>query len=129
MSNQRTQLIVLLILQAVAVIIYPPVFFQTAPQAAVLPPALFILFVVALAAMNSGGLSPIAGRSSLAFVQGVNIVVRMMMLLPNLKNAAGNWDWLLLIVQIIAMGLSWYTMTQIEKRPPNSLLFKTKVEV
>ena len=129
MSNQRTQLIVLLILQAVAVIIYPPVFFQTAPQAAVLPPALFILFVVALAAMNSGGLSPIAGRSSLAFVQGVNIVVRMMMLLPNLKNAAGNWDWLLLIVQIIAMGLSWYTMTQIEKRPPNSLLFKTKAEV
>ncbi len=129
MSNQRTQLIVLLILQAVAVIIYPPVFFQTAPQAAVLPPALFILFVVALAAMNSGGLSPIAGRSSLAFVQGVNIVVRMMMLLPNLKNAAENWDWLLLIVQIIAIGLSWYTMTQIEKRPPNSLLFKTKVEV
>jgi hypothetical protein len=129
MSNQRTQLIVLLILQAVAVIIYPPVFFQTAPQAAVLPPALFILFVVALAAMNSGGLSPIAGRSSLAFVQGVNIVVRMMMLLPNLKNAAGDWDWLLLIVQMIAMGLSWYTMTQIEKRPPNSLLFKTKVEV
>ncbi len=129
MSNQRTQLIVLLVLQAVAVLIYPPAFFRTAPQAAVLPPALFILFAVALVAMNTGGLSPIVGRSSLAFVQGVNIVVRLMMLLPNLKNAAGNWDWLLLILQVIAMSLSWYTMTQMEKRLPNSLLFKTKVEV
>ena len=129
MSNQRSQLIVLLVLQAVAIIIYPPVFFQTAPQAAVLPPALLILLVVALAAMNSGRLSPVAGRSSLTFVQGINIVVRMMMLLPNLKNAAGEWDWLLLGIQMIAMGLSWYTMTQIEKRPPNSLLFKTKAEV
>jgi hypothetical protein len=129
MSNQRTQLIVLLVLQAVAVIIYPPVFFQTAPQAAVLPPALLILFAIAIVAMNSGGLSSEAGRSSLIFVQGVNIVVRMMMLLPNLKNAAGNWDWFLLIIQIVAMGLSWYTITQIEKTPPNSLVFKTKAEV
>lgn len=129
MSNQRTQLIILLVLQVVAVVIYPPTFFRAAPQAAVLPPALLFLFAVALIAMNTGGLSPIAGRSSLAFVQGVNIVVRLMMLLPNLKNAAGNWDWLLLILQLIAMGLSWYTMTQMEKRLPNSLLLRTKVEV
>ncbi|HOU15187.1 MAG TPA: hypothetical protein PKZ84_18945 [Anaerolineae bacterium] len=129
MSNQRTQLIILLVLQVVAVVIYPPTFFRAAPQAAVLPPALLFLFAVALTAMNTGGLSPIAGRSSLAFVQGVNIVVRLMMLLPNLKNAAKNWDWLLLILQLIAMGLSWYTMTQMEKRLPNSLLLRTKVEV
>jgi hypothetical protein len=129
MFNQRTQLIVLLVLQAVAIIIYPPVFFQTAPQAAVLPPALFILFVIALVAMNSGWLSPVAGRSSLIFVQGINIVVRLMMLLPNLKNAAGNWDLLLLVVQIIAIGLSWYSITQMDKRLPNTLLFKIKSEV
>ncbi|MBN2005439.1 MAG: hypothetical protein JXA21_18925 [Anaerolineae bacterium] len=129
MSSQRAQLIVLLVLQVVAVIIYPLTFFQTAPQAAVLPPALLILFAIALVAMNSGWLSSEAGRGSLIFVQGINIVVRLMMLLPNLKNAAGNWDWLLLIFQVIAMVLSWYTITQMEKQLPNYLLFTTKTKV
>ena len=128
MSNQRTQLIVLLVLQVVAVILFPPAFFQQAPQAAVLPPALLILFALALIAMNNGWMTAIAGRSSLIFVQGINIVVRLM-LFPNLKNAAGNWDWLLLIFQIIAMALSWYTMTRMEKLLPNELLFSTKTEV
>ena len=129
MSNRRTQLIVLLVLQAVAIIIYPPAFFQTAPQAAVLPPALFILFMIAVVAMNSGWFSAEAGRTSLIFVQGINIVVRLMMFFPNLKNAAGNWDWLLLSLQIIAMVLSWYTITQVEKKLPNDLLLTTKNKV
>ncbi len=129
MSNQRTQLIVLLALQVVAVILFPPAFLQKAPQAAVLPPALLILFALALVAMNNGWMTPIAGRTSLAFVQGINIVVRLMMLFPNLKNAAGDWDWLLLVFQIVAMALSWYTMTAMEKRRPNELLFTAKTEV
>jgi ABC-type transport system involved in multi-copper enzyme maturation permease subunit len=129
MHSSRTQLIVLLVLQAVAIIIYPLAFFQAAPQAAVLPPALFILFVIAIVAMNSGWFSAEAGRTSLIFVQGINIVVRLMMLFPNLKNAAENWDWLLLIFQIVSMVLSWYTITQMEKQLPNDLLFATKTKV
>ncbi len=129
MSNQRTQLIVLLALQVVAVILFPPAFLQKAPQAAVLPPALLILFALALVAMNNGWMTPLAGRTSLAFVQGINIVVRLMMLFPNLKNAAGDWDWLLLVFQIVAMAMSWYTMTAMEKRRPNELLFTAKTEV
>ena len=129
MSNQRTQLIVLLVLQIIAVILYPLAFFRQAPQAAVLPPALLVLFVLALVAMNNGWMTAIAGRSSLIFVQGINIVVRLMMLFPNLKNAAEDWDWFLLIFQIGAMALSWYTMTQMEKRLPNDLLFISKNKV
>lgn len=129
MSNQRTKLNVLLVLQAIAIILYPPVFFQKAPQAAVLPPAMLILFGLALVAMNKGWMTPVAGRTSLAFVQGINIVVRLMMLLPNLKNAAGNWDWFLLIAQVIAMALSWYTIMQMDKRLPNELLLTAKNKV
>ncbi len=129
MSNQRTQLIVLLVLQVVAMILFPPTFFRQAPQAAVLPPALLILFTLALIAMNTGWMTATAGRSSLVFVQGINIVVRLMMLLPNLKNAAGNWDWLLFIFQVVAMALSWYTMTQMERRLPNDLLLTSKTKV
>ena len=128
MSNQSRSLIGLLILQAVAVIIYPPAFFQTSPQAEVLPPTLFLLFAVALVAMNTGTLSPVAGRTSLVFVQGVNIVVRLMMFLPNLRLANGNWDWALLVIQIIGIALSWFTITQMEKRPLGSLLLRTKAK-
>jgi len=129
MSNQRTQLIVLLALQIVAIILFPPAFFRQAPQAAVLPPAMILLFVLALVAMNYGWMPAASGRTSLVFVQGVNIVVRLMMLFPNLRNAAGNWDWLLLILQITAMALSWYTITQMEKQLPNDLLLITKSKV
>lgn len=129
MSNQRTQLIVLLVLQVVAVILFPPTFFQQAPQAAVLPPALLILFTLALVAMNNGWMIPASGRTSLVFIQGINIVVRLMMFFPNLKNAAGNWDWFLLILQIVAIALSWYTITQMEKRLPNDLLLTNKTRV
>lgn len=129
MSNQRTQLIVLLVLQVVAVILFPPTFFQQAPQAAVLPPALLILFTLALVAMNNGWMTPASGRTSLVFIQGINIVVRLMMFFPNLKNAAGNWDWFLLILQIVAIALSWYTITQMEKRLPNDLLLTNKTRV
>lgn len=120
MPNQRSKLIFLLVLQAVAIIIYPFSFFRQAPQAAVLPPALFILFLAALFAMNSGGFSPIAGRNSLGFIQGINIVVRLITFLPNLKGE--GWNWMLLIAQVVGMGLSWYALTQMEKWPPNTLL-------
>ena len=125
MMNWRSPMIKILVFQIIAIILYPPTFFQQAPQAAVLPPALFFLAVIAIIAINTGGLSPAVGRSSLNFVQGVNIVVRMMMFFPNLKGPTGAWNWVLLIMQIIAIGLSWYTMIQIEKYPVNALVLKS----
>ena len=128
MSSQRSKLILLLVLQVIAIIIYPLSFFRQAPQAAVLPPALLILFLVALFAMNSGGLLPIAGRNSLGFIQGINLVVRVMTFLPNLKTAEANWNWMLLITQVVGMGLSWYALTQMEKWTPGSLLLTSKTK-
>jgi len=126
MLNQRLSLIGLLVLQIIAVLIYPPAFFQRAPQAAVLPPALLILFSLAIVGMNSSVLTPDAGRNSLAFIQGINIVVRMMMLLPNLLSADGSWNWLLLIAQVIGIGLSWFTITQMEKLRLRALLLRNQ---
>ncbi len=117
-------LIVLLVLQVIAVLIYPFSFFRASPQAQVLPPTLLLLFIAALIAMNSGVLNPVAGRTSLVFVQGINMIVRLMMFMPNLKNSEGQWYWSFLVIQVIAMALSWYTMTQMEKRLPRSLLLR-----
>jgi len=126
MINQRSPMIWLLILQVIALILYSPAFLQQAPQAAVLPPALLILLAGALIAMNTGGLSLMAGRSSLVFVQGINIVVRLLMLLPNLKGPDEAWDVTLLITQLIGMGLSWYTMLRLEKLPLETLRLRSK---
>jgi len=125
MTKDRQSFLVLLVLQVLAVSLYPPSFFQAAPQALVLPPALILLLLIGLGMMNFGILSLLVGRSFLVFVQGVNIVVRLMMLMPNLKHANGSWDPLLLILGFLGMGLSWYTITQMEKRPPATLLLRT----
>lgn len=128
MSSQRSQLITLLVMQVIAIIIYPLSFFEQAPQAAVLPPALLILFAIALVAMNTGRLLPVAGRNSLGFIQGINLVVRLMTFFPNLKSPEGRWNWLLLIFHVVSMALSWYAITQMEKLPPNDLLLSTTNE-
>jgi hypothetical protein len=117
-------LLMLLVLQVIAVLIYPLSFFRASPQAQVLPPALLLLFVAALIAMNTGALNPVAGRTSLIFVQGINIIVRLMMFMPNLKNSEGQWYWSFMVIQIVAMALSWYTITQMEKRLPRTLLLR-----
>jgi hypothetical protein len=115
MSRNGLPLTALLVLQVVAFALYPPAYFQRAPQAAVLPPALLILFIAALVGLNSEALSPENTRSSLVFIQGINIVVRMMTLFPNLRTPEGDWAWALLVTQVIGIGLSWYMMMAMEK--------------
>lgn len=111
----KSPMIHLLILQIIALVLYPFAFFRQAPQAAVLPPTLLLLLVIAVVTTNTGGLSLEAGRASMIFIQGINIVVRMIIFFPNLKTPQGNWAWSLLLTQIISIGLSWYTMITIEK--------------
>ena len=126
MSRERLTLIGLLVLQVIAMILYPLSFFRTDPQSAVLPPTLLLLFILALAGMNTGALTPMAGRVSLVFVQGVNIVVRMMMILPNLRTSTGAWDWSIIICMLIGIALSWFSIIKMEGRAPRSLLIQQR---
>lgn len=119
----RLSMIGLLILQVIAVILYPPSFFRQAPQAAVLPPALLILLLLALAGMNSGVLTPVAGRVSLVFVQGLNVVMRLMTIPPHLRASEGG-NWPFLILSVIAIILSWLTVVWMERRHPRTLLLR-----
>lgn len=121
--KDRLSMIGLLVLQIIAVILYPPGFFRTAPQAAVLPPALLILFLLALAGMNSGVLTPVAGRVSLVFVQGLNVVMRLMTIPPHLRASEGG-NWPFLILSGISIILSWLTIVWMERRHPRTLLLR-----
>ncbi len=119
----RLSMIGLLVLQVIAVILYPPDFFRQAPQAAVLPPALLILLLLALAGMNSGVLTPVAGRVSLVFVQGLNVVMRLMTIPPHLRASEGG-NWPFLILSVISIILSWLTIVWMERRHPRTLLLR-----
>ncbi len=126
MSRERMTMLGLFLLQIVAIVLYPPTFFQDSPQSAVLPPALVLLLALTLVGMNTGVIAPMTGRVSLVFVQGINIVVRTMMLLPNMKNTSGAWNWLFIILMLIGAAFSWLGITQMEKRPPRFLLLHQK---
>ncbi len=119
----RLSMIGLLILQVIAVILYPPDFFREAPQAAVLPPTLLILLLLALAGMNSGVLTLIAGRVSLVFVQGLNVIMRLMIIPPHLRASEGG-NWPFLILSVIGIILSWLTIIWMERRHPRTLLLR-----
>ncbi len=119
MSSERSILVLLLVLQVIAVIVYPPSFFRSDPQSIVLPPALFLLIALAFLGINTGALNPTAGRVSLVFVQGVNVIVRLVMLFANLHTPAGAWDWPLILTMLIGVALSWIAIVRMEKYPPH----------
>lgn len=125
MSNHKLPLAVMLIVQVVAFLIYPPAYFQQAPQAAVLPPSLLVLFIAALVGLYTGVLSVENARNSLVFIQGINLVVRIMTLFPNLRTPTGDWAWALLITQGVGIALSWFAMVTIEKVSMRKLMAKT----
>ena len=119
----RLSMIGLLVLQVIAVILYPPGFFRESPQAAVLPPTLLIFLLLALVGMNSGVLTPIAGRVSLVFVQGLNVVMRLMTIPPHLRASEG-WNWPFLVLSALSIVLSWLTIVWMERRHPRTLLLR-----
>lgn len=123
MKKDRLSMIGLLVLQVIAVILYPPSFFRESPQAAALPPALLLLILLALAGMNSGVLTPISGRVFLVFVQGLNVVMRLMMVPPHLRASSG-WNWPFLLLSLIGIALSWATIIWMERRHPRTLLLR-----
>ncbi len=121
MSKSKLPLGVLLAIQIVAILIYPPAFFQRAPQAFVMPPALVMLFVLAIVGINTHTLSPELTRVSLIFIQGINMCIRIVTLFPNLMLADGSWAWPLLFTQIVGLALSWYAMIAMEHRSMEGL--------
>ncbi len=126
MSEQRRNLLMLIVMQIIAVAIYPPAFFASSPQAVISPSALLIFIAVALIAMNTKTIIPENGRNSLAFIQGINITIRLMMLFPNLHDAQGQLQLLLFATQLLGIGLSWYAIDMLGKWHLTQLLFEEK---
>ena len=123
MSDQQKKLLIFIAVQVIAIIVYPPSFFASSPQAIIAPPALLILMLVTLITLNSKAISPENGRNALAFIQGINITIRLLMLLPNLYDAEGNLHLILFVTQLVGIGISWYAISSLAKWRSTQLRF------
>lgn len=119
-------LVSVLVLQAISLFLYPPRMFKEI-SIAVLPIGLFILFLLALLGLNTGVLNPLAGRNLLVFVQGLNIVMRLLMLMPGARSSGSSgWNVLFIVLSILAIAMSWASIVIMERRPPRYLLFRLR---
>ena len=126
MARRNLWLAGVLLLQVVAIFLYTPQTLFKDIQITVLPLTLFILFLLAVLGLNTGVLTPLAGKNLLVFVQGLNVVMRLLMLMPNarLKGNPG-WNVPFIVLTLAAVALSWASIIIIERRPPRHLLFRS----
>jgi hypothetical protein len=124
MSSKNGRLIGVLLLQILAVILYPPQYLINVPQSGIMPAALILLFIMTFTATNLGVLAPSAGRESLVMIQGLNILVRILLFFPGLNVLAGPWQWLYVICILAGIVLSWYMIIKMEKLLPRKLILK-----
>ncbi len=126
MKGRLLWLVSVLVLQAISLFLYPPRMFKEI-SIAVLPIGLFVLFLLALLGLNTGVLNPLAGRNLLVFVQGLNIVMRLLMLMPGARSSGSSgWNVLFIVLSILAIAMSWASIVIMERRPPRYLLFRLR---
>lgn len=126
MKGRGLWLIGVLVLQLIALFLYPLNMFKNI-SIAVLPLSLFVLFLLALLGLNTGVLNPLAGRYLLVFVQGLNIVMRLLMLMPGARSpGSSGWNVLFIVLSILAIAMSWASIVIMERRPPRHLLFRLR---
>lgn len=126
MKSRYYWLVGVLLLQVISLFLYPPRLLREI-SIAILPVGLFALFLLALLGMNTGVLNPLVGRTLLVFVQGLNIVMRLMMLMPGARSSGkSGWDVLFIVLSVVSIALSWASIVIMERRPPRYLLFRMR---
>ena len=79
----------------------------------------FWIIVLDIVLFVSLGIFLLRGRSlalTLAiFLQGLNVIIRLMMFLPNTKPATGPVDLVFALVSILSMGLSIYLLMRLDQ--------------
>ena len=116
--SQPLVIIVILLLQIIPLLLFPPSVFQPTSQVWWLPAILVICVLVAdfqLIVRRTHSVNP---WLLIGFAQGFNIISRLMMVWPNatLTTEAGTAvNWVYLILTVISMAVSWWLLIYTEK--------------
>ena len=84
-----------------------------------------LIFIVVLGLAGVGLVTSKAwGRKLTIFVQGLNIIIRLITLFGNVYTAENGFRWAMMITYLCSMVLSWYILSYIDK-PEVQLIFES----
>jgi len=107
--NLFQKILLFIVLPTITPLLYPP---QT--LAAGLPViAVGILIFVILGILLMRGRS--MALTLTIFIQGVNVIVRLMMFLPHAQTASGQLDWIYILTNILSIALSTYILLRLDR--------------
>jgi hypothetical protein len=116
-NKDRLITIFLIVVQIIAITLYPLSFFRQYPQSAVLPPILLGIFILTLFGVFTKTIDPLTGRISMVFTLGINMVMRVVLLCPHIKNAQGEINGWFIFFTLLSIVLSWLTVVRVEENP------------
>ncbi|HNT23633.1 MAG TPA: hypothetical protein PKM21_04665 [Anaerolineales bacterium] len=108
------------VLPIIAVLSYPPRFYQDGLKSS--PTTLIGMLVIVVALFIGLGFLLQSGRSQALtfgiFVQGFNVIIRIMMFFPNAAKSVGDSiivNWLYIFFSLLGLGISMFLMLRLDR--------------
>ena len=121
---ERKRLLLFAILQVVPILLFPPAMLLSGSGGINTGAIALAAVVVLIFALLGWGL--LRGRgwalTMSIFLQGLNLIVRLMMLFPNAVSKAGAWDVPLIITYLAAIILSGWLMVRLDRPDVRSVI-------
>jgi hypothetical protein len=103
------RILLFFVLPAIAPLLFPPSVLANGILGIVSAIALFVLL----------GIFLLQGRLTALtlsiFLQGLSVIVRLMMLFPNMTFQDGSWDYIYILTTILSIALSMYLLLRLDK--------------
>jgi hypothetical protein len=120
---ERKRLLLFAILQVVPILLFPPAMFLSSSSGITGAIALAAVVVLIFALLGWGLLRGRGWALTMSiFLQGLNLIVRLMMLFPNAVSKAGVWDVPLIITYLAAILLSGWLMVRLDRPDVRSVI-------
>ena len=103
------RILIFFVLPAIAPLLFPPEVIGGAWIAILLD---VILFAALGFALTRGKLTAL---TLLIFIQGLNVIVRLMMFFPNSATADGTWLYANIITSILSIAISMYLVLRLDR--------------
>jgi hypothetical protein len=110
--NNFSRILFFFVLPLVAVLSYPPDIFLSNLS------GIYILLFVAVVFFLLGVMLLRGSSRALTlsiFIQGLNVIIRIMMFFPHSVPSPGNFNWTFMIFSLFGLALSSYLMLRLDK--------------
>ena len=126
---QRKTLILILFLQFIPLIMFPPSSFTPSSQEYWLPILLSVFSLIAVIQLLRGNESNWPW-DLIGFAQGFNIISRLMLIMPHstiIENGVVSFNWPYFLITVVSMLLSAFVLWYIAKAEVRTILLQNKV--